>query len=262
MAREAAALLAGDGPRRVGLAVGMAPLAPGVVGEPLHHPAVLVGDDRDRAQVVGVEVARGGGLVGLLDVDADEPAADDEVVGPPHLAAAHARVALGEHPATREVERLARGPELAVALVIVVVREGDLGGAALDGRRLVVGGVGDRQAVAREHVALGVVAEGGVDHPARDGGDAVRPGLAGGRVAVGAHIRLEGDVTDDGVVGHGKARVSMRVLDGGGQSPGSGGDRPRLGALATRPSMSRVSDRPCGRRSRRARRSTTSANRH
>jgi hypothetical protein len=39
-------------------------------------------------------------------------------------------------------------------------------------------------------------------HPAGDGGDAVRLGLAGRRVAVGADIGLEGDVAD-GVVGNG-----------------------------------------------------------
>jgi hypothetical protein len=42
--------------------------------------------------------------------------------------------------------------------------------------------------------------EGGVDHPAGDGGDAVRLGLAGRGVAVVADIGLEGDVAD-GVVG-------------------------------------------------------------
>ena len=113
VAGEAAVGLAGDGPGRIGAAVGMAPLAPGIVGEPLDHPAGLVGDDGDGAQVVGVEIARGGGLVGLLDVDADEPPAGDEIVGPLHPAAAEAGEALGEHPAARQIERLARGAELA-----------------------------------------------------------------------------------------------------------------------------------------------------
>jgi hypothetical protein len=34
-------------------AIGEAPLAPGVVGQPLHHVAVLVGGDADRAEMVG-----------------------------------------------------------------------------------------------------------------------------------------------------------------------------------------------------------------
>ena len=46
-------------------------------GEALDDRAVLLGDDRDRAQMVGVEIAGGRGLVGLLDEDADEPPADD-----------------------------------------------------------------------------------------------------------------------------------------------------------------------------------------
>jgi hypothetical protein len=45
-------------------------------------------------------------------------------------------VALGEHPGPRQVERLARGTELGIAVVLGVVREGDLGGAGFDGRRL------------------------------------------------------------------------------------------------------------------------------
>ena len=108
---------------------GIAAQAPGVVGEALHHHARLVGDDGDGAQVVGVEIARRGGLVGLLDVDADQPPADDQVVGPLH-AAAGAGKALGEHPAAVEVERVAADAGLAVALVLGVVLEADGGGAA------------------------------------------------------------------------------------------------------------------------------------
>ena len=71
--------------------------------------------------MVGVEVARGGGLVGLLDEDADQPPADDQVVGPLHPAAAQAGEALGEHPAARQIERGPGGPHLAEALVLGVV---------------------------------------------------------------------------------------------------------------------------------------------
>jgi hypothetical protein len=63
VAGEAAVRLAGDGPRRIGGAVRLAALAPGVVGKALRDDVGpdprLLGDDRDRAQVVGVEPARG-----------------------------------------------------------------------------------------------------------------------------------------------------------------------------------------------------------
>ena len=133
-------------------------------GEALDDRAVLLGDDGDGAQVVGVEVARGGGLVGLLDEHPDQSPTDDQVVGPLHPAATQAGEALGEHPGARQVQGGAGGAHLAEALVLGVVLEADRGGAARDGGGLVVGGVGDTQSVARGHVALGVVAEGGVDH--------------------------------------------------------------------------------------------------
>jgi hypothetical protein len=54
------------------------------------------------AEVVGVEIAGEGGLVGVLDVDADEAPADDQVVGPAH-AAAGAGEALGQHATMRSL---------------------------------------------------------------------------------------------------------------------------------------------------------------
>jgi hypothetical protein len=114
--------------------------------------------------VVGVKVARERGLVGILDVDADHPATHDQVVGPAHRAAG-AREALRQHAGAGEVEGDARQAGLGVALVLGVVVEGDRGGATRDGGGLVEGRVGDAQAVARGHVALRVVAEGGLDHP-------------------------------------------------------------------------------------------------
>jgi len=43
------------------------------------------------------------------------------------------------------------------ALVLGVVVEADRGGAAGDGRRLVEGGVGNGEPIARGHVALGIL---------------------------------------------------------------------------------------------------------
>jgi hypothetical protein len=86
--------------------------------------------------------------------------------------------------------------------VLGVVAEADGGGAAGDAGRLVVGGIGDGQPVAGGHVALHVVDEGRIDRAATDGGDGMRPGLAGGRIAIGADIRLGGQVAD-GVIGEG-----------------------------------------------------------
>ena len=83
-----------------------------------------------------------------------------------------------------------------------VVGKADGGGAAGNGGRLVVGGVGDGEAVAGGHVALHVIGEGRVDRAAGDGGDSMRPGLPGGRIGVGADIGLGGEVAD-GVVGEG-----------------------------------------------------------
>jgi hypothetical protein len=80
--------------------------APGVVAEAptrYHHPH-LVGDDGDGAQVVGVEVARQRGLIGVLDVDADQVAADDQVVGPA-LRPAELAEALRQHAHAREIQR-------------------------------------------------------------------------------------------------------------------------------------------------------------
>lgn len=83
VAGEATRGLAGDAAGRIVGAVGEAPLAPGVVGEPLHHHTILVGDDRDRAEMVGVEVTRRhrrGRDVG--HAHADLGVADEEIVGP------------------------------------------------------------------------------------------------------------------------------------------------------------------------------------
>ena len=49
-----------DGARGIG-AVGIAPLAPGIIGQALGHRAGFVGDDRNRAQMIADEVAHVGG---------------------------------------------------------------------------------------------------------------------------------------------------------------------------------------------------------
>ena len=53
--REAARGLAGDASRGIVGAVRIAPLAPGVIGQVLHHPSAAVGQHRDRAEVIGLE---------------------------------------------------------------------------------------------------------------------------------------------------------------------------------------------------------------
>jgi hypothetical protein len=58
LAGEAARGLTGDAAGGIVGAVRVAPLAPGVIAQPLHHEAVLVGDDRDRAEMIREEVAR------------------------------------------------------------------------------------------------------------------------------------------------------------------------------------------------------------
>ena len=65
-------------------------------------------------------------------------------------------------------ERLAGRVHLLVALMLAIMREGDQRRAAGDGRRLVERGIGQRQAVAADLVAIGVIGEGGVDDAAGD----------------------------------------------------------------------------------------------
>ena len=74
VAGEAAAGLAGDRAGGIVAAVGVAALAPCIVREALEHRARLVGDDRDRPQVVLVEIAGRDGLVAVLDVHGDDAA--------------------------------------------------------------------------------------------------------------------------------------------------------------------------------------------
>ncbi len=83
LAGKAARGLAGDATGRIIRAVGKAALAPGVVGEPLHDQAVLVRDDRDRAEMIGVEISRRQRLGrGLQHPHADLGVADRKIVGP------------------------------------------------------------------------------------------------------------------------------------------------------------------------------------
>jgi hypothetical protein len=64
--------------------------------------------------------------------------------------------------------------------------EGDQRGAALNGLRLVEVGVGDRETIARGHVAVGVIGEGGVDDAAGDRRHRMREGLLRRRADVNA----------------------------------------------------------------------------
>jgi hypothetical protein len=62
--------------------VGKRRLPPGVVAVALYDGAALVGDNRDRAEVVGVEIARGDAAVGVQHSHSDQGAADHQVVVP------------------------------------------------------------------------------------------------------------------------------------------------------------------------------------
>jgi hypothetical protein len=73
---EAGWRLAGEAAGRIIGAIGMAPLAPGVVAEPLDDGAGLVGDDGDGAQVVLRDVAIPGTDAPSVDADGYQLAAD------------------------------------------------------------------------------------------------------------------------------------------------------------------------------------------
>jgi len=80
-------------------------------------------------------------------------------------------------------------------------------------RRLVVRCIDDRQAVARGHVAFGIIGEGRVDRSARDGGHPMQQRLAGGGIAVGPHVRLGCEVADE-IVGEALVERRGREIDG------------------------------------------------
>jgi hypothetical protein len=75
LAGEAARGLAGEAAGRVVCPGREAPLAPGVIGVAFYDCAALVGDDRDRAEVVGMEIARGDAQVGVQDTHPQHAAA-------------------------------------------------------------------------------------------------------------------------------------------------------------------------------------------
>ncbi len=155
-----------------------------------------------------MEVAGRDRLVAVLHMHAYDAAGGHQVVGPADGAAA-----AGELLGVAQIERGAARRRLLEALVLGVVAEADGCGAAGDGGRLVVGGIGDGQAVAGGHVALGIVREGRVDGAAADAGDGVRPGLPGGRIGIRADIGLGGEVAD-GVVGEGLHQRRRRQANG------------------------------------------------
>jgi hypothetical protein len=201
LAGEAARGLAGDVAGRVVRPVRVAPLAPGVVAQALGDGAALVGDDGDRAEVVGMEIARGDGAVGVQRDHADQGAADHQVVVP-----LRGRVGdqLGMNPERIEVEccRALWDNLLLETLMVDVVGKVQCARSIGDRRRLVERGVADGAAEARRLIAVGIIGEGGVDGAAADAGhrmgtDRVR---AGGWIGVGADIRLRQQVAD-GVIG-------------------------------------------------------------
>jgi hypothetical protein len=141
---EAARGLAGEATGRIVGASGEAALAPGVVAVALHHGAGLVGDDGDRAEIVGVEVAGGDGAAGQ-DAHAEQGAAGADIVVP--LRAARTEQ-LGMDAEGIELERVALRRLLHEALVVDIVGEEQRARALGDRDRLVVGGVADAAAEA------------------------------------------------------------------------------------------------------------------
>jgi hypothetical protein len=71
---------ADDRTSRIAGAIRIAALALGVIGQPLSDIAILVGDGGDRAEMIGVEVARRQGLGGQIEEAlADHDVADGEI---------------------------------------------------------------------------------------------------------------------------------------------------------------------------------------
>ena len=128
--------------------------------------------------MVLVEVARIDAAHRRLHPHADHLAAGEQIVGPLRRAT-RTDQPLRHRPAGVKIEGLACDADLLDAGMLAVMEEDDLAGAAGDALRLVEGGVADRQAVARRHVAIGVVREGGVDRAARDKDTACGKGWPG-----------------------------------------------------------------------------------
>ena len=86
-------------------AVWNAPLAPGVVAQALNHYAIFVGDDRDRAEVISVKVARRDRLRrNIGEAHADPDIADRQIIAPAGTARAGSGQ-LGHYPEGGKVER-------------------------------------------------------------------------------------------------------------------------------------------------------------
>ena len=170
--------------------------------------------------MVLVEVAREDGLVAVLDVHADEPAGRDEIMRPAH-AAVGAGELLHHGPAAAQIERGAAGRDLLEALMLGVVAEQQRVCAARDGGGLAERRIGDRQPVARRHVALGVVGEGGIvsaDPLAEDGRDGMRLGTPGVGIDVDTDVGL-GEEVADRVIAEGLGERRRAQRDGGGGQP-------------------------------------------
>ena len=123
LAGKAARGLAGDAAGRIVRPVGEAPLAPGVVGQSLDHRAGLVGDDGDRAEMIGVEIAGRDRLRRRRAAPACRPwrcrPRDSR-----SIAASRCRdLQLGQHPEGGDVERGALGRDLLVTLVVASSRK-------------------------------------------------------------------------------------------------------------------------------------------
>ncbi len=196
---EAATGLAADAACNVVGTVRIAALAPGVIGQPLHHHAEFIRDDRDRAEVIGVEVARGQRLGGdLKRSHADLGISDREIFGP--LRRSRAGIAdFRQHAEACDIERRPLRGHLLEALMLGVVDEADRTCALRDARGLIVGRIGNGAAKPRGLVAVRVIGEGGAERPAAGARHRVRQWRTRRRVAVIADVGFREDVADRAV---------------------------------------------------------------
>ena len=156
--REATGGGAGDG-GSVG-PVGVAAFAVGIIGEVLHDVTRLIGDGIDRAQVVGVEVARVAGAITVQGVDTH-----DDITGIEVMLLRHRRAAGDALVELADVDRGAAGIGLDETVEAGVISQGVGLAVGGDGIGLIKRGVGDGFAIAGEHVAVNIVSETRIQGP-------------------------------------------------------------------------------------------------
>jgi hypothetical protein len=197
---EAARGHAGDRARRVVGAIRIAALPPGIIRQILDDIVILVGDGRDPAELIGVEVARRQRLGGRIEeAHVDHDVSDGDIFVP----SVGTHDVFGVHAEAVEVERhRSRRAHLLEALVIRTVDEADGLGALGDARGLVLGRPRRGTAVSCKLIAVRIVSECGADRAAADAHHRMRlhRPWRGRRLGVSADIGL-GDQIAEPVIG-------------------------------------------------------------